>query len=108
MWTSCTAFSKLYYVWCLLWEHLLFKDSEAWPVSHPLETFALEGAKRRLACPVQPKELLSVITVLAIAAHFASSALLSDVCFLLTLLVGFAGFFRIDELRYIALHDVYI
>ena len=75
MWTSWTAFIQLYYVWCLLWEHLLFKDSEAWPVSHPLENFALEGAKRRLVCPVQPKELLLVSTILVIAAHFASSAL---------------------------------
>lgn len=82
--------------------------SKAWPVSHPSETFALEGAKKRLVCLVQPKELPSVSTVLAIAAHFASSALLSDICFLLTLIVGFAAFFRIDELRYIALHDVYI
>ena len=33
------------------------------PVSHPLVKFALEGAKRRLARLVQPKEPLSVSTV---------------------------------------------
>ena len=38
---------------------------EACPVSHPFKfvKFALEGAKRRLARPVQPKEPLSVSTV---------------------------------------------
>ncbi|CAH3182578.1 unnamed protein product [Porites lobata] len=49
---------------------------EACPVSHPLVKFALEGAKRRLARPVQPKEPLSVSTVQAMATHFASSGML--------------------------------
>ena len=75
---------------------------------YPLVKFALEGAKRRLARPVQPKEPLSVSTVQAIATHFASSASLSDLRFLFILLVGFAGFFRIDEIRNIALRDVSI
>ena len=69
---------------------------------------SLEGAKSRLARPVQPKEPLSVGTVQAIATHFASSASLSDLRFLFILLVGFAGFFRIDEIRNIALRDVSI
>ena len=81
---------------------------EACPVSHPLVKFALEGTKRRPARPVQPKEPLSVSTVQAIATHFASSASLSDLRFLFILLVGFAGFFRIDEIRNIALRDVSI
>ena len=38
--------------------------------------------------------------------HFASSSSLSDLCFLFILLVGFAGFFRIVEIRNIALRDV--
>ena len=42
---------------------------KACPVSHPLVWFALEGAKRRLARPVQPKEPLSASTVQAIAAQ---------------------------------------
>ena len=49
------------------------------------------------------KEPLSVSTVQAIATHFASSASLSDLRFLFILLVGFAGFFRIDEIRKTAL-----
>ncbi|XP_068716123.1 integrase/recombinase xerD homolog [Montipora foliosa] len=81
---------------------------EACPVSHPLLRFALEGAKRRFARLVQPKEPLSVSTVQVIATHFASNASLSDLRFLFILLVGFAGFFRIDEIRNKALRDVSI
>ena len=92
-------------VYAIKWGHAM-AGIEACPVSHPLEKFALEGAKRRLARPVQPKEPLSVSTVQAIAAHFASSDSLSDLRFLFTLLVGFAGFLRIEEIRNIALRDV--
>ena len=56
----------------------------------------------------RPKEPLSVSTEQAIATHFASSTSLSDLRFLFILLVGFAGFFRIDEIRKIALRDVSI
>ena len=94
-------------VYAIKWDHAM-AGIEACPVSHPLEKFALQGAKRRLARPVQPKEPLSVSTVQAIATHFASSASLSDLRFLFILLVGFAGFFRIDEIRNIALRDVSI
>ena len=94
-------------VYAIKWGHAM-AGTEACPVSHPLVKFALEGAKRRLARPVQPKEPLSVSTVQAIATHFASSASLSDLRFLFILLVGFAGFFRIDEIRNIALRDVSI
>ena len=92
-------------VYAIKWGHAMV-GIEACPVSHPLVKFALEGAKRRLAQPVQPKESLSVSTVQAIATHFASGASLSDLRFLFILLVGFAGFFRIDEIRNIALRDV--
>ena len=51
---------------------------------------------------------MSVSTVQAIATHFASSASLSDLRFLFILLVGFAGIFRIDEIRNITLRDVSI
>ncbi|PFX31643.1 hypothetical protein AWC38_SpisGene3542 [Stylophora pistillata] len=80
------------------WGHAM-AGIEACPVSHPLVKFALEGAKKRLARPVQPKEPLSVSTVQAIAAHFASTTSLSDLRFLFILLVGFAGFFRIAVKR---------
>ena len=94
-------------VYAIKWGHAM-AGFEACPVSHPLVKFALEGAKRRLARPVQPKEPLSVSTVQAIATHFASSASLSDLRFLFILLVGFAGFFRIDEISNTALRDVSI
>ena len=94
-------------VYAIKWGHAM-AGIEACPVSHPLVKFALEGAKRRLARPVQPKEPLSVSTVQAIATHFASSVSLSDLRFLFILLVGFAGFFRIDEVRNIALRHISI
>ena len=68
---------------------------------------SLEGAKRRLARPVHPKEPLSVSTVQAIATHFASSASVSDLRLLFILLPGFAVFFRIDEIRNIALLSIH-
>ena len=94
-------------VYAIKWGHAM-AGIDACPVSYSLVKLALEGAIRRLARPVQPKESLSVSTVQAIATHFASSASLSDLRFLFILLVGFAGFFRIDEIRNIALRDVFI
>ena len=94
-------------VYAIKWGHAM-AGIEACPVSHSLVKLALEGAKRRLARPVQSMEPLSVSTVQAIATHFASSALLSDLRFLFILIVGFAGFFHIDEIRNIALRDVSI
>ena len=47
--------------------------TDACPVSYPLVKLALEGVKRRLARPVQPKEPLSVSTLQATATHFASA-----------------------------------
>ena len=94
-------------VYAMKWGHAM-AGIEACPVSHPLVKLALGGTKRRLARPVQPKEPLSVSTVQVIATHFASSASLSDPRFLFILLDGFAGFFRIDEIRNIALRDVSI
>ena len=94
-------------VYAINWGHAM-AGIEACPVSHLLVKLALEGAKRRLARPVQPKEPLSVSTVQAISTHFASSASLSDLRFLFILLVGFADFFRIDEIRNVALRHVSI
>ena len=47
------------------------------PVSHPLVKSALEGAKRKLALPVRPKEPLSVDTVKAIANFYSSDVSLA-------------------------------
>ena len=94
-------------VYAIKWGHAM-AGVEACPVSHPLVKLALEGAKRRFAGPVQPKEPLSLSTVQAIATHYASSASLSHLRFLFIPLVGFAAFFCIDEIRNIALRDVSI
>ena len=84
-------------IYAIKWGHAM-AGIEACPVTHPLVKFPLEGAKRRLARPVQPKEPLSVSTVQAIAMHFASSTLLSDLRLLFILLVGFPGFFALTRL----------
>ena len=47
------------------------------PVSHPLVKSALEGAKRKLALPVRPKEPLSVETVKAIDNFYSSDVSLA-------------------------------
>ena len=53
------------------------------PVSHPLVKSALEGAKRKLARPVCPKEPLSVDTVQAIANFYSSDVSLAVLLFFL-------------------------
>ena len=78
------------------------------PTSHPLVKSSLEGARRKLARPVQPKEPLSVDTVCRIADHYISSSSLAVIRFLFILLVGFAGFFRMDEIRNLSVKDVSI
>ena len=69
------------------------------PTSHPLVKSSLEGARRKLACPVQPKEPLSVDTVCRIADHYISSSSLDVIRFLFILLVGLAGFEENDQYR---------
>ena len=91
-------------IYAIMWGHAM-AGIEPCPVSHPLVKFPLEGTKRRFACPVQPREPLSASTV---QVHFASSASLSDLRFLFTLFVGFAGFFHTDNIRNKALRDVCI
>ena len=76
------------------------------PASHSLVKPALEGAKRKLARPVRPKEPLSVDTVMAIANFYTLDASLAVLRFLFILLVGFYGFFRIDEINSFRLHDI--
>ena len=84
-------------VYAINWGHAM-AGIEACLVSHPLVKFALEGAKRRLARPVQPKEPLSVSTVQAIAAHFASSDSLSDLRFCLLCQLVLLAFFALTRL----------
>ena len=78
------------------------------PTRHPLVKSSLEGARRHPARPVQPKEPLSVDTVLRIADHYIPSSSLAVIRFLFILFVGFAGFFRMDEIRHMSVKDVSI
>ena len=64
--------------------------------------------KETNARPVQPKEPLPFDTVQTIADHYVSSSSVVDIRFLFILLVGFDGFFRMDEIRNLALKDVAI
>ena len=84
-------------VYAIEWGHAM-AGIEACRFSHPLVKFALEGAKRRLADLISLRSRGQLTPLQAIATHFASSASLSDLRFLFILLVGFAGFFRIDEI----------
>ena len=76
-------------VWSRLWIALLVT-----PLS------SLEGARRKLTRPVQPKEPLSVDTV--------CSSSLDVIRFLFILFVGFVGFFRTHEISNLSVKDVFI
>ena len=89
------------------WAHSM-AGLEIYPVNNPLVKSSLEGAKRKLARPVRPKEPLSVDTVQAIAEFYVSNNSLATLHFLFILLVGFYGFFRIDEINSFCLKDVTI
>ena len=69
---------------------------------------SVEGAKRKLARPAQPKEPLSTDTVQAIVDAYVASDSLSDVRFLFILLVGFYEFSRVDKINSLILKDVAI
>ena len=94
-------------VYGIKWGHSLAGIVDC-PTSHPLVKSSLEGARRKLARPVQPKEPLSVDTVCRIADHYISCSSLAVIRFLFILLVGFAGFFRMDEIRNLSVKDISI
>ena len=78
------------------------------PVSHLLIKSALEGAKRKLARPVRPKEPLSVDAVQAMANFHSSDVSLAVLRFLFIFVVGFYEFFRIDEINSFCRHDIIV
>ena len=65
----------------------------------PLVKSSLEGAKRKLARPVRPKEPLSVDTVQAIAEFHVSNNSLTSLRFFAYIVSWFLRFFRIDEIN---------
>ena len=79
------------------------------PTIHPLVKDVVEGARRKLARPVQPKQPLTHDSIADITLNLNSaSASLADIRFLFILLDGYAGVFRIDEVLSIRVRDVSI
>ena len=64
------------------WCHNLGGIVESPTTGHPLVKSSLEGARRKLARPVQPKEPLSIDTVSRITGHYISSSSLAVIRFL--------------------------
>ena len=74
---------------------------------HPLVKGVVEGARRKLARPVQPKQLLKHDSIAEITLSLGSaSASLADICFLFIILVEYAGVFHISEVLSIRVQDV--
>lgn len=67
-------------VYGIKWAHSM-AGLEICPANHPLVKSSLEGAKRKLARPVNPKELLSVDTLQAIAECYIASNSLATLSF---------------------------
>ena len=86
--------------------HLAGMDS---PTIHPLVKGVVEGARRKLARPVQPKQPLKHDSIADISLALCSaSACLAVIRFLFILLVGYVGVFRISEVLSIRVRDVAI
>ena len=76
------------------------------PTNNPIVKSSLEGAKRRLSRPVQPKQPLTLDLVTKLCERYCCSSSLADIRFLFILLISYAGFFRVDELQKIRIEDV--
>ena len=76
-------------------------------MDHPVVVSAAEGARRRLARPVQPNEPISEQILLKIVGHYNNpSVSLLTLRFLFILLIGYAGLFRINEILKIRPCDI--
>ena len=108
--TGISSIEGLFYK--IRWAHKL-AGIECCPTDHPLVQSSLEGARRKLGRPIkkkekkkEPKEPLPIDLLQVITEHYSSSESLAHIRFLFILLVGFAGFFRIDELLSMKLGDI--
>ena len=63
---------------------------ERCPTDHLLVKSSLEGARRKLGRPINPKEPLSIDLLLVITEHYSSSDSLIHIRFLFILQAGFA------------------
>ena len=84
-------------MYSIRWAHQL-AGLDGCPTDHPFVKSTLEGARRRLARPVQPKDPLRLETVREIAPRYSASDRLADIRFLAIFLIGYAGCFRIGEI----------
>ena len=84
-------------MYSIRWAHQL-AGLGACPTDHPFVKSILEGARHRLARPVQPKDPLRLETVREIAQRYSASNRLAAIRFLAILLIGYAGCFRIGEI----------
>ena len=68
------------------------------PVDHPTVVAAAEGARRHLAKPIQPKELIIEETILKLAERYNEPFIsLETLPFLFITLIGYFGLIRISE-----------
>ena len=94
-------------VYSIRWGHKL--AGLASPLDYPIVTSAAEGARRRLARPVQLKEPISEHMLLEIAERYSTpSASLLTLRFLFIFLIGYFGLFRINEILGIRPCDIQI
>ena len=78
--------------------------------SHPLVIIqVLAGIKRKLACPMVKKEPITPEILSTLVSKFGQpDASLSDIRTLCACLLGFAGFFRFDELAKLCELDIVV
>lgn len=77
--------------------------------AHPLVIQVLAGIKRKLACPTIKKEPITTEILSTLVSKFGQQdASLSDVRTLCACLLGFAGFFRFDELAKLCESDIVV
>ena len=91
----------------IAWAHTLAGE-QVRPTDDPLVKGALEGAKRMLGRPLRPKQPLSLELVERLTAAYSCDQSLAAIRFLFILLVGYAGFFRIDEIQKLRTTDISI
>ncbi|KAK3730968.1 hypothetical protein QZH41_019579, partial [Actinostola sp. cb2023] len=93
--------------YAIRWRHQMAGFQQC-PTDHSVVKSCLEGAKRRLGRPVQPKEPLSLDLVVKICDKDVGSSVLSDIRFLGALSIGYGGFLRVDEIQALKVEDIAI
>ena len=77
------------------------------PTFHPVVRAALEAGRRAVGKPVSPKEPLTLDLIQSLAEFYnRPEAKLEQIRFLFTVLVGYAGFMRMDEILSVRCIDI--